>query len=97
DAVGLISADRFLKYDYFAMLEQLEPLAQSMPEMKQIIHVGERPYRDSLAFQEVFARGRCIDDTQVDLAWAAVEPNASAYMPYTSGSTSTPTGIQLQH
>src|SRR5436190_10587267 len=28
DATMLIAADRYLKYDYFAMLEELEPLAQ---------------------------------------------------------------------
>ena len=33
DATMLIATDRYLKYDYFAMLEELEPLAQSMPLM----------------------------------------------------------------
>src|SRR5215212_1929854 len=50
DSTMLIAADRYLKYDYFAMLEELEPLATSMPRMRRIVHVGERPYRASLPY-----------------------------------------------
>jgi fatty-acyl-CoA synthase len=97
DTAILISTDQFLKYDYFAMLKELEPLAQSMPGMKRIIHVGDRPYGNSVPFDEVFERGRHVDDTAVERACAAVEPNDIAYILYTSGSTSTPKGVQLQH
>ena len=62
DATMLIATDRYLKYDYFAMLDELEPLAGAMPLMKRIIHVGTRPYRDSLSFADVFARGRDVPD-----------------------------------
>ena len=74
DATMLIATDRYLKYDYFAMLEELEPLAAAMPLMRRIVHVGARPYRDSLSFADVFARGRDVPDAMIDAAQDAIDP-----------------------
>ncbi|HML15023.1 MAG TPA: AMP-binding protein [Xanthobacteraceae bacterium] len=97
DAKLLIASDHFLKYDYFALLDELEPLAAALPRLERIVHVGARAYKDSLLFAEVYARGRAVADAEIDAAASAVDPRDVCYLLYTSGSTSTPKGVQLQH
>lgn len=97
DASLLITSDRFLKYDYFAQLAELEPLSQSMPLLRRIVHLGPRSYRGSLPFAEVYEHGRGVPDAVLDAAQRAIDPRDVTYLLYTSGSTSTPKGVQLQH
>jgi len=97
DAKILIASDHFLKYDYFAMLGELEPLAAALPRLERIVHVGARGYKDSLPFADVFARARTVADEEIARAARAIDPQDVCYLLYTSGSTSTPKGVQLQH
>src|SRR5690606_21632634 len=79
------------------MLGELEPFAERTPDLKRLIHVGERGYRDSVPFDQVYELGRDVPDAVIDAAAAAVDPQEVCYLLYTSGSTSTPKGVQLQH
>ena len=52
----LIASDRFLKYDYFAMLAELEPLQQTLPLLRSIVHIGARSHHGSVPFEDVCQR-----------------------------------------
>ena len=65
DAKILIASDHFLKYDYFAMLDELEPLAATLPRLECIVHVGARSYKDSAPFEEIFARGNSVGHDEI--------------------------------
>jgi len=97
DTKVLVASDNFLKYDYFALLDELEPLAAALPRLERIVHVGVRGYKGSLPFADVFARGRMVSDEELARAARAIDPHDVCYLLYTSGSTSTPKGVQLQH
>ena len=97
DADTLVYVGRFLKYDYLAMLGELEPLSQSIPKLKRLIHVGDHGYEGSVPFAAVYEKGRDVPDHVINEAAAAVDPQDVTYLLYTSGSTSTPKGVQIQH
>jgi len=97
DADALIMSDRFLRYDYVDMLGELAPHAETLPRLRQLIHLGAQGCPGSLDFAAVYDAGRNVADDVIDAAGRRVKPADVAYMLYTSGSTSTPKGVQIQH
>jgi fatty-acyl-CoA synthase len=51
DARYLVMTGRFLKSDYCAMLDEMEPLSQSLPLLEKIIAVGEPAPTGSVGFE----------------------------------------------
>lgn len=97
DADYLVYESRFLKYDYADLLRQLEPLAETLPRLRRTICLGENRHEDSLSYEAVFGLGETISEVELDRYASAVGPGDIAALLYTSGSTSTPKGVQIAH
>ncbi len=97
DSTLLITAGRYLKYDYLEMLATMTPRAKRLPLMREVILVSEtaaagcRPYRDLARLAE------SIPESLIDAAQRRIDPQDICYLLYTSGSTSNPKGVLLQH
>lgn len=89
----LIAVDRFLRHDYRAMLAEIE----RPPLLREIVWLCDEPPANARSFAALPSFGEDVPDAVIDAAQRAVAPSDVAYLLYTSGSTATPKGVQLQH
>ena len=93
----LITVDRYLKYDYVAMLHALEPHRERLPCLERIVCLCDDAPAGWLGYADLDSFAERASESAIDAAQRAVTPEAIAYILYTSGSTSQPKGVQLQH
>lgn len=92
DTRFLITVARFLKHDYAATLPELD-----LPQLERIVCVGEGGRPDWLSYGDVLSKGKAVPESAIDAAQRSVRPQDMAYLLYTSGSTSAPKGVEIQH
>lgn len=104
DAATLITVDRFRGRDFLAVLAEAGAAptagrgqAPAGPELRHVICLGAERYRGLTPFSDLEALGAGVSDADLWARQRAVEPRDVAYILYTSGTTSTPKGVPLQH
>jgi fatty-acyl-CoA synthase len=94
DAETLVTVDRCRGQRFLAMLGDIG--RARLPRLRHVVGLGDR-VAGVTAFEELGDLGATVPDDPIDRAQRAVTPHDVAYLLYTSGTTSTPKGVQLQH
>jgi fatty-acyl-CoA synthase len=73
------------------------PGGARLSALRHVVVAGGEGRAGTIALNDLPARGRDVADAQIDAAQRALTPEDVACILYTSGTTSTPKGVQLRH
>ncbi|HSE06583.1 MAG TPA: AMP-binding protein, partial [Methylomirabilota bacterium] len=88
-----LGAQRFLD----AVSEMGGPGGARLPALRHVVVAGGDRAAGATALDDLAELGRDVPDAELDTAQRAVTPEDVACILYTSGTTSTPKGVQLRH
>jgi fatty-acyl-CoA synthase len=107
DAVALFLVRSFKTSNYFEMLAEVCPeLADSdpgnlnseqFPKLRAVVGIDDDPPAGALSWDEVIHRGVDVDESELDIAAAALDAGQKINIQYTSGTTGFPKAATLSH
>ena len=93
---ALITATQFKSADYLAMIRTLVGERRA-PHLRTIIHLGDQPQTDMMAFTELSRLGAAAERTRLEELAGALQFDDPINIQFTSGTTGLPKGATLTH
>src|SRR5947208_10811999 len=104
DSSTLLIADRSGPVDYLGMVQELAPSLRGgavrearFEHLRLVVSSGHEPRAETLHWTAAVAAGQGVDDSALRSRAAAVDPDATAFFMYTSGTTGFPKGAMHGH